>query len=105
MSLVPSRTDLEQQLHQPWHLSWEGSEGLAVTLAEVFSGTPMNGRYECYSATFAQPAGVQLPQHTYLLGSPAGQQWHVLLSPIGPDADGKHHLLEAVFHLERPTEG
>ncbi|MCY1292506.1 hypothetical protein D9M70_417370 [compost metagenome] len=101
MSPIPSRQEFEQQLQQPWHLSWEGGEGIAVTLVEVSEGTAMNARYECYSAVFAQPVGIQLPQHTYLLRSPSSAQWAVLLSPIGPDEEGEHHLLQAVFHCRK----
>ncbi|MFZ6045559.1 DUF6916 family protein [Pseudomonas sp. CR3202] len=101
MSSIPTRQEFEQQLQQPWHLSWEGSEGLVVTLVEVSEGTAMNARHECYSAVFAQPAGIQLPQHSYLLRSPSSAQWQVLLTPIGPDEDGERHLLQAVFHSRR----
>ncbi|MDH4655555.1 hypothetical protein SA496_05585 [Pseudomonas sp. JS3066] len=101
MSLIPTRQDFEQQLHQPWQLSWESGEGVAVTLIEVSEGQAMNSRHECYSAIFAQPVGIQMPQHSYRLRSPSNAEWTVMLSPIGPDEDGEHHLLQAVFHCRK----
>ncbi|MFC5695330.1 DUF6916 family protein [Pseudomonas sp. GCM10022186] len=101
MSPIPTRQEFEQQLDQPWHLSWEGGEGLAVSLVEVSERTAMNARHECYCAVFALPAGIQLPQHTYLLRSPGTAQWPVLLTPIGPDEEGERQLLQAVFHSRR----
>ncbi|KAF0812131.1 hypothetical protein IGB42_03408 [Andreprevotia sp. IGB-42] len=104
MTAIPSFTDLQQSLEQNWHLSWEGHGGVDVQLVEVNEGVAMNRRFECYSAVFRQPAGLQLPQYTYLLHSPAKMQWPVMLTPIGPDEDGEHHLLQAVFHCRRPVE-
>ncbi|MCJ1886618.1 hypothetical protein LNN38_17300 [Pseudomonas sp. LA21] len=101
MSPIPTRLDFEQKLHQPWLLSWGTGEGIAVTLVEVSEGTPMNARHECYSAIFAQPAGVRLPQHTYQLRSPGNAEWTVMLCPIGPDEEGERHLLQAVFHCRK----
>jgi hypothetical protein len=101
MSLVPSFAELERHLQRDWRLRWDEGQGLAITLLEVAEGAAMNARYHCYNAVFAQPAGVQLPQHGYRLCSPEGAEWHVMLTPIGPDEDGDRHLLQAIFHVKR----
>lgn len=101
MSDIPSQEALRQALGQIWRLSWEGHPGIDVTLVDVNPGKPMNARYQCYDAIFRQPAGVDLPQHSYTLHSPAGSAWWVMLTPIGPDDDGAR-LLQAVFHVRTP---
>ena len=62
----------------------------------------MTARYHCYSAIFAQPEGLQLPQHCYRLRSPEGDEWEAMLTPVGPDEEGDRHLLQALFHVKRP---
>lgn len=103
MSAFPDQTHFQQYLGQDWQLGWEGG-GVVVVLVEVNAGIPMNARYTCFDLVFAQPPGYQLPQHTYSLGSPSGEQLtDVLLSPIGPEEDGDRHLLQAVFHVRTPV--
>ncbi|BAN47409.1 DUF6916 family protein [Metapseudomonas resinovorans] len=102
MSQIPTFEQFERQLGQPWTLRWDEGEGLAITLVEVAEGTAMNARYQCYDAVFAQPPGVQMPQHVYRLCSPEGDEWDVMLTPIGPDQEGDCHLLQALFHVKRP---
>ncbi|WP_152223151.1 hypothetical protein [Pseudomonas sp. SCB32] len=104
MSALPGREEFQRYLEQEWQLAWEGGS-LPVTLVEVNQGTAMNARYECFNLVFAQPAGYQMPQHTYSLRGPDNQQLpELLLCPIGPEEDGERHLLQAVFHLRRPTQ-
>ena len=98
MSDIPSQHELQQTLGHTWRLSWEGHPGVDVELVEVNQGKPMNSRYLCYDAIFRQPAGVDLPQYSYTLHSPAASSWWVMLTPIGPDDDGAR-LLQAVFHV------
>jgi hypothetical protein len=102
MSQVPSLEDFERQLQQPWQLRWDDSEGVTIMLVEAYEGVAMTARYHCYSAIFAQPDGLQLPQHCYRLRSPEGAEWEVMLTPIGPDEEGDRHLLQALFHVKRP---
>lgn len=102
MSAIPSHEELAQALGQIWHISWEGHPGIDVTLTEVNQGRAMNPRFHCYDAVFRQPAGVDLPQHTYTLHSPNATSWWVMLTPIGPDDDGLR-LLQAVFHVRTPA--
>lgn len=103
MSAGPDQAYFLQFLDQPWQLDWEGG-GVAVTLVEVNTGVPMNARYTCFDLVFAQPAGYQLPQHSYTLKTPSGEQLtDVLLSPIGPEEEGDRHLLQAVFHVRTPV--
>ncbi|MBB4817415.1 hypothetical protein HNP29_000772 [Pseudomonas alcaligenes] len=101
MSEVPSLEDFERHLQQPWQLRWDEGEGVAITLVEANEGVAMSARYYCYNAVFAQPPGVQLPQHGYRLRSPEGSEWEVMLTPIGPDEEGDCHLLQALFHVKR----
>lgn len=98
MSDIPSRQELQQTLGHTWRLSWEGHPGVDVELVEVNQGKAMNSRYLCYDAIFRQPAGVDLPQYSYTLHSPAASSWWVMLTPIGRDDDGAR-LLQAVFHV------
>jgi hypothetical protein len=106
MSQVPSLEDFERHLQQPWQLCWDEGEGegegVTITLVETYEGVAMTARYHCYSAIFAQPEGVQLPQHNYRLRSPEGSEWEAMLTPIGPDEEGDRHLLQALFHVKRP---
>jgi hypothetical protein len=63
------------------------------------SGVAMNTRYCCYSAQFAMPDGVQLPQDVYeLLAAETGERWSLLLAPVGPRAEDGRALMEAVIH-------
>ena len=62
-------------------------------------GVAMNARYCCYSAQFAMPDGVRLPQDIYdLLAPDTGERWSLLLAPVGPRAEDGRALMEAVFH-------
>ncbi|MCO7553840.1 DUF6916 family protein [Metapseudomonas otitidis] len=103
MSAFTDQTHFQQYLGQDWQVVWEGG-AVTVTLVEVNTGVPMNARYTCFDLVFVQPAGYQLPQHTYSLQSPSGEQLtDVLLSPIGPEEDGDRHLLQAIFHVRTPV--
>ncbi len=103
MSAFADQAHFQQYLGQDWHLSWEGGD-TTVTLVEVNAGVPMNARYTCFDLVFAQPPGYQLPQHTYNLQTPSGEQLKdVLLSPIGPDEDSDRQLLQVVFHVRTPV--
>ncbi|WP_271103588.1 DUF6916 family protein [Pseudomonas tohonis] len=104
MNPVPSLEDFARHLQQPWQLRWDEGEGVAITLVEAYEGVAMSARYRCYSAIFALPEGLQLPQHGYWLRSPEGEEWEVVLTPIGPDEEGERHLLQALFHVKRPKE-
>ncbi|MCE5984715.1 hypothetical protein ABE525_06960 [Pseudomonas wadenswilerensis] len=97
--LIPSRDELAQAPVQGFVLWLAADQALPLTLLQVLDGTPMSARYECYSAVFALPPAVRLPQAVYRLGGPAGQQWVLLMTPTLPEADGRH-TLEVVIHRE-----
>lgn len=97
---MPSQARLEADIGRAFTLTIPDALRVEVQLAVVHAGIPMNRRYCCYSAVFAAPLGAQLPQALYEV-SIGEECWSLLLTPIGPDEDGRP-LLEAVFHYLIP---
>jgi hypothetical protein len=97
---VPSLDRLRADLGQHYWLTTPSGERIAGEVRAAQPGVPMNQRYCCYSAQFALPPGVQLPQAVYPVQRDA-DTWHLLLVPVGAAADGRA-VLEAVFHYPLP---
>ncbi|CAI8936150.1 MULTISPECIES: hypothetical protein [Pseudomonas] len=96
---IPSRNELAEAAADGFVLWIGADQALPLTLLQLLDGTPMSARYECFSVVFALPPAVSLPQAVYRLGGPAGQEWVLLMTPVMPEADGRH-TLEAVIHRE-----
>jgi hypothetical protein len=97
---VPTLERLRADLGQTYWLAAPTGERIAGEVRAAHAGTPMNERYCCYSAQFALPRGMQLPQALYAVEAGA-DAWQLLLVPVGAGADGRA-LLEAVFHYPLP---
>ncbi len=69
-----------------------------LTLTTVYTGTPLNDGYLCYSATFQLPPNTTAAQGTYRLYYAQDKYWDLFLTPIKPTAEGIGRL-EAVFHV------
>jgi len=80
-----------------------GSWGCQVSaeLRSASPGVPMNKRHCCYAAEFALPPGVQLPQSSCTLIAGDDTWSGLLLTPIGPDEDGRQ-LMQTVLHYPIP---
>jgi hypothetical protein len=74
---------------------------VAAELVAAYEGTPMTARYCCYSAEFALPAGVFVPQSNCTLTIGDDTWRDLLLTPIGPDEDGRQ-LMQMVLHYLIP---
>lgn len=82
---------------------WVGDgQALNVELLEVVPGVAMSSRHECFSVCFGLPLGIALPQDSYRVGPPDEEGWLLLMTPCRPESDGRH-LLQAVFHMEKPA--
>ncbi|AXO89856.1 hypothetical protein ACE1YR_05430 [Pseudomonas sp. K1(2024)] len=98
---IPSRQELLDADPEGFVLQIAHDHGLRVSLLEVREGIAMNEHYECYSLVLALPHGVVLPQAVFNLYGPGrAQPWALLMSPMRPEADGRH-VLEAVIHRDR----
>lgn len=97
---LPSLERLRDEIGQTYWLTAPTGVRIAGELRGARAGVPMNERYCCYSAHFALPPGVQLPQALYTVQC-GDESWSLLLVPVGPGADGRA-LLEAVFHYPYP---
>ncbi|MBW8830000.1 MAG: hypothetical protein JF606_11295 [Burkholderiales bacterium] len=76
-------------------------EPVAVELRSATKGVPMNARHCCYAAEFALPAGVRFEQANYTLVAGDDTWPDLLMTPIGPDEDGRQ-LMQVVFHYPIP---
>lgn len=103
MTAMPSQDQLIQAQGAHFTLWVDAEHVLDVELLEVLPGAPMSSRHECFSAFFGLPPGIALPQNSYRL-APSGEEegWLLLLTPSPPEADGRH-VLQAVFHMEKPV--
>ena len=72
-----------------------------ATLVSVKQGVPMSERYCCYSALLALPVGLDLPQVSCPVDADGAAWPLLLLTPLGPGADGRH-LMQMVFHTLVP---
>lgn len=98
---VPTLERLRADLGERYLLVAEDGSGLPAQLCDVTLGLPMSQSYVCYSAQLALPAGAQLPQLscTVLAGT---ERWeHLLLTPVGSDAQGRQRM-QMVFHCPAP---
>lgn len=77
------------------HGGWQGP--VSVELVAAHEGVPMSPRYCCYSAEFALPPGMFLPQCicTVILGEDIWPD--LLLTPIGLDEHGRQRM-QMIFH-------
>ena len=102
---LPSLERLTRGIGSTCFIQGHGQGPVATQLVAACKGKPMTPRYCCYSAEFALPAGMFLPQSicTVTLGN---DSWpDLLLTPIGPDVDGRQ-LMQMVLHYLIPqTQG
>ncbi|MEE1889301.1 DUF6916 family protein [Pseudomonas carassii] len=101
MHAMPSFADLQQATGSHFQLWISDEQALAAQLLVVTEGPAMSPRHQRYAAEFALPAGTVLPQALFRLSPPGEQGWLLLMTPVGPDSDGRP-VLEAIFHVERP---
>ncbi|GAB7529233.1 hypothetical protein PS3A_16420 [Pseudomonas sp. 3A(2025)] len=105
ISLIPTREDLHDADPEGFALQIAPGQGLKVSLLQVREGLPMSAGYDCYSLLLALPQGVKLPQAVFNLFGPGREQpWALLMTPVKPEADGRH-VLEAVIHSSRQPAG
>ncbi len=101
--VMPTFEVLQSLLAQSFTLrDMEGRETPAE-LIDVYKGIAMNSRYHCYSAQFALPENLDLPQAVYAVCN-GSQEWALLLAPVMPGEDGRGRM-EAVFHLLKTPAG
>lgn len=100
MTSVPSLERLRAALGQTFSLTAQTGERFAAELHAAIPGVPMNERHCCYSAQFALPPGLHLPQAVYSVQA-HDDAWSLLLVPVRPADDGRA-LLEAIFHYPLP---
>lgn len=98
---IPSFERLQSDIGRVYAFSgaWDGQ--VEAELRYVRLGVPMNSRHCCYSAKFALPAGLGMAQATCTVSAGAEQWHHLLVTPIGPDDDGRQ-LIQMVFHHAKP---
>lgn len=102
MITMPSQEQLVQAQGSHFTLWIDAGQALDVELLGVLPGVPMSSRHECFSAHFGLPLGIALPQGSYRLASSDEEGWLLLMTPCRPEADGRH-VLQAVFHMEKPA--
>ncbi len=96
-SSMPSYARLQARMNTTFAVRNAEGFGVEVEMTDVYEGIAMNARYQCYSAQFALPLGLQLPQAVYAVHD--GQdEWPLLLTPVMPGEDGRSRM-EAVFHV------
>ena len=96
---IPSLERLRADAAGTFHLADARGTRWPAELHSARPGVAMSPRYQCYSAQFALPDGVQLAQDLYDVQPPgSGESWNLLLVPIGPREDDGRALMEAVFH-------
>nr|WP_165670124.1 hypothetical protein [Pseudomonas otitidis] len=102
MDSMPSFALLSAAVGQLFHLWLSPEQVLAIELIGVEEGIAMTPRHCCYHAHFALPSPYSLPQEVYRVGRPGEDGWALLLTPGMPTSDGRH-VLQAVFHTDRPA--
>ncbi|MFB4391373.1 DUF6916 family protein [Pseudomonas sp. LS_1] len=102
MYVMPTQQALQDAMGSLFQL-WIGEDqALDAQLLAVTDGVAMSPRYQCFSADFALPHGVVLPQAVFRLSPPGEEGWLLLMTPTLPDTDGRP-VLQAVFHMDRPA--
>jgi hypothetical protein len=99
---IPSHERLQHDLGSTYLLGvglWDTP--VPATLVAVKQGVPMSERYCCYSALLALPMGLDLPQVSCPVTADGAAWPLLLLTPLGPGADGRH-LMQMVFHTLVP---
>lgn len=99
---MPSHALLAEAVGQSFHLWLSPDRVLPIELLGVEEGIAMTPRHHCFHAHFALPAPCSLPQDVYRLGRPGEEGWALLLTPGMPAEDGRH-VVQAVFHTDRPA--
>lgn len=94
---IPSFERLESDVGRLYVFSGEWEGHVEAELRYVRRGVPMNARHCCYSAKFALPAGIGMSQATCTVSAGADSWDHLLVTPMGPDDDGRQ-LIQMVFH-------
>lgn len=102
MYSMPSYALLSEAVGQSFHLWLSPEQVLPVELLSVEEGIAMTSRHHCYHAHFLLPPQCSLHQDVYRLGRPGEEGWALLLTPGQPVEDGRH-VLQAVFHTDRPA--
>ena len=98
---IPNFERLQSDIGRVYALSGEWDGQVQAELRYVRLGVPMNSRHSCYSAHFALPAGLGMVQTTCTVSAGADQWHHLLVTPTGPDEDGRQ-LVQMVFHCAKP---
>lgn len=98
---IPSFERLQSDVGRVYAFSGEWDGLVEAELRYVRLGVPMNSRHSCYSAQFALPAGLGMAQATCTVSAGTDQWHHLLVTPTGPDEDGRQ-LIQMVFHCAKP---
>lgn len=102
MYVMPTLQALQDATGRSFQLWIGADQAIEAQLLAVTQSPASSPRHECFSADFALPPGVELPQAVFRVSLPGEEGWLLMLTPILPDVDGRR-VLEAVFHLERPA--
>lgn len=102
MYAMPTRDALENAQGECFQLWIDASQSIEAELLDVQENKAMTPEHECFSALFALPQGLFLPQSVYRLAPSGDEGWQLLMTPNRPAADGRN-TLAAVFHWERPA--
>lgn len=83
--------DFEKYIGKDYLIPDASGGHLPVTLVEVVRrpavGAPPHCRQEQFSLSFRAPKGMEGPQGTYTLRSPAGEELALFLVPTGPESN------------------
>lgn len=101
MYAMPTFVDLQHATGNHFQLWISDDQALEAQLLAVTEGQAMSPRHQRYAAEFALPAGTVLPQAVFRLSPPGEEGWLLMMTPVGPDSDGRP-VLEAIFHVDRP---
>ncbi|MEW9680101.1 hypothetical protein [Pseudomonas sp. TE50-2] len=101
MHAMPTFDELQQATGSHFQLWVSDDQALEAQLLAVTEGQAMSPRHQRFAAEFALPSGTALPQAVFRLSPPGKEGWLLMMTPVGPDTEGRP-VLEAVFHVERP---
>ena len=99
---IPSMERLQSDIGRLYTFSGEWNGQVEAELRSVRLGVPMNSRHCCYTAQFALPPGLGMVQATCTVSAGADQWHHLLVTPMGPDEDGRQ-LIQMIFHCAKPS--
>jgi hypothetical protein len=96
---IPTHAELIAAIGRPFSFGTADGHAVDAVLTAAPAGIPMDDSYTCFSASFALPAGVYLPQDNYRITSPDGPSWNLLATPTRPLPDGRATLTFVVHCL------